>query len=175
MVGAFVRAGLEGVPGERRDRLEPWGWEDPLTGAQGPAFWWHLAPAELARSRRYRRPSTLVLVDLVGADVLARTWGPDVAGEAIAALGRFLKASVRTSDHVSRVSPFRFGVILTETNEVAAINLIERVREGSSAALPEGVRAALRPAFGWASPKGDEDLDALLLRAEKLLDEERRA
>jgi diguanylate cyclase (GGDEF)-like protein len=175
MAVAYVRAGLEGVPDGRRPGLEPAGWEDPLTGAQGPAFWWHLLPTELARSRRYRRPLTIVLVDLVGADILARTWGADVAGEAVCALGRFLRTSVRTSDHVTRVAPCLFGLLLTETNEVAAINLIERVRDGSAAALPEGVRSELRPAFGWASPKADDDVDALLHRAEKLLEEERRA
>jgi diguanylate cyclase (GGDEF)-like protein len=174
MAVAYVRAGLEGMSGERRDPLGPAGWEDPLTGAQGPAFWWHLLPTELARSRRYRRPLTIVLVDLTGADVLARTWGFDVAGEAVAALGRFLRSSVRTSDHVTRVAPFLFGLVLTETGEVAAINLVERIRDGCAAALPDPVRSELRPSFGWASPKAEEELDALLHRAEKLLEEERR-
>lgn len=164
-------AGTIGAP---TDPLEPVGWDDPLTGAEGPRFWSRLLDVETARSKRYQRPLTVAIVELAGAGNLARTWGPDVAQQAIVALGRCLRRSVRTSDHLARIAPFRFGMLLTETGEVAAINLIERVRESCPAVLTPITAEHIRLAFGWASPAGEESVDEILARASRILDGELR-
>jgi diguanylate cyclase (GGDEF)-like protein len=167
VAGSNVRA-------ERLDALVPVGWDDPLTGSQGPLFWSLVLATELARARRYRRPLTVVLVELAGASELASTWGWDVAREVIGDLGRCLRRSVRTSDHIARIEAFRFGLLLTETGEVPAINLIERVRDACPSALPERVRGTIHLAFGWTSPSGDDTSDAVLGRAMAILAAELR-
>src|SRR5262245_28038152 len=109
-------AGSESRPGfgTGDDPLEPSGWEDQLSGADGPTFASRTLESELARARRYGRPLTVVLVELVGATNLSTTWGHDVAQQALASLGRCLRRSVRNTDHMARIAPFRFGLLLTE-------------------------------------------------------------
>jgi hypothetical protein len=59
-------------------------------------------------------------------------------------------------------------VALTETDEIAAINFVERVREAGPRAMPKG-SDGLQFSFGWASPKQGESADAVVRRAESRL------
>jgi diguanylate cyclase (GGDEF)-like protein len=134
----------------------PDGWADVLTGADGPRLWDRVVLSESARCRRYHRPVTVAIVDVVGLGDLAAEWGWDVAERALANCARRLAREIRSSDHVARIEPARFGVLLTETTEIAAINFVERARQACErelAAYGERVRIG----FGWASPppKGD--------------------
>ena len=58
--------------------------------------------------------------------------------------------------------------MLTETDEIAAINFVERVRESAPRSLPHGSEN-LRFSFGWASPKQGESPDAVVKRADHRL------
>jgi diguanylate cyclase (GGDEF)-like protein len=146
----------------------PSGWSDPATGTDGPRLWDRLIISESARVRRYRRPATVVLVEVVGIEGLARLWGPRVAEHALAAAARILAKEIRTSDHIARVERLRFGLLLTETTEIAAINFVERARAACERELQVATEA-VNVAFGWASPPKNGDLsDAMALAAERL-------
>jgi hypothetical protein len=56
-------------------------------------------------------------------------------------------------------------VVLVETDEVLAVNFVERVREDLPRRLPKKNVEGLRLGFGWASPRGNESADALVTRA----------
>jgi GGDEF domain-containing protein len=79
-----------------------------------------------------------------------------------------VRRSSRTSDLCTRIGPSRFGVTLTETDEIAAINFVERVREAGPRSMPKGADG-LQFSFGWASPKQGESADAVVRRAESRL------
>lgn len=146
----------------------PSGWSDPPTGTDGPRLWDRLIISESARVRRYKRPATVVLVEVVGIEGLARLWGPRVAEHALAAAARILAKEIRTSDHIARVERLRFGLLLTETTEIAAINFVERARAACERDLQVATEV-VNVAFGWASPpKGGDLSDALALAAERL-------
>lgn len=147
---------------------EPSGWSDPQTGTDGPRLWDRLIISESARVHRYKRPATVVLVEVVGIDGLARLWGPRVAEHALAAAARILAKEIRTSDHIARLERLRFGVLLTETTEIAAINFVERARASCERDLQVATQV-VNVAFGWASPpKGGDLSDAMALAAERL-------
>ena len=55
---------------------EPAGWDDPLTGLEGPDFWRRTLVAEVARAARYRRSLAVVIVELEGIPSVAEAWGP---------------------------------------------------------------------------------------------------
>jgi hypothetical protein len=55
-------------------------------------------------------------------------------------------------------------VVLVETDEVLAVNFVERVREDLPRRMPRNVEG-VRLGFGWASPRGNESADALVTRA----------
>jgi len=144
---------------------------DQLTDLLGPEAFERLLASESARSRRYRRPAALVIAGLAGLDDLARSWGVDVATQAVVSLGGMLRSHSRSSDHVGRIATSQFGVILTETDEIAAINYVERVREAWDA-QPAIAAGTLRVGFGWGgTPSRPTLLDARSSAERVLLDE----
>lgn len=147
---------------------EPAGWEDALTGLEGPDFWQRVLVAEVARSGRYKRNLTVVVAELEGVLEMSETWGIEVGRHAIREAAQCLRRTSRTSDYCTRIGLTRFGVILTETDEIAAINYVERVREQGPRMMPRGGEH-LRFSFGWASPKGGESPEAVVRRADSRL------
>jgi diguanylate cyclase (GGDEF)-like protein len=145
----------------------PAGWSDPATGTDGPRYWDRIISSERARVRRYRRPATVALVELVGLDKLSRRWGPDVADRALVICARTLAKEIRSSDHIARIETGRFGLLLTETSEIDAINFVERARASCERELQAAGGVAV--AFGWASPPKNGDLgDALQMATDRL-------
>jgi diguanylate cyclase (GGDEF)-like protein len=146
----------------------PSGWSDPKTGTDGPRYWDRLIISETARVGRYKRPVTVVLVEIAGLIAIGKLWGPRVAEHTLAAAARTLSKEIRTSDHIARIEPLRFGLLLTETTEIAAINFVERARAACERDLTMGAEV-VKVAFGWASPPDGGDLaDALALAARRL-------
>jgi diguanylate cyclase (GGDEF)-like protein len=142
----------------------PSGWDDPVTGLEGPDFWQRLLVSETARAYRYKRALTVVIVELAGLDELEQAWGVDVTRHAVREAAQCLRRTSRTSDYCVRIGMSTFGVILTETDEISAINFVERVREAGPRSMPRGGEQ-LRFTFGWASPMSGESADALVRRA----------
>jgi GGDEF domain-containing protein len=89
----------------------------------------------------------------------------------VVSLAAILRDRSRTSDHPARIAWNRFAVILTETDEIAAINYVDRVRE-SWEALPAVAAGELRVGFGWAgTPRHETLLDARAAAEQVLLDD----
>ena len=147
---------------------------DRLTNLLGPEIFERLLVAESARSRRYPRPAALVLAELAGLEELVRSWGIQVGTEAVVSLAEVLRRGSRTSDYVARIAADQFAIILTETDEIAAINYVDRVREAWDG-LPALTAGALTLGFGWAGTPGRETLLDARPTAEELLRRDLRA
>jgi diguanylate cyclase (GGDEF)-like protein len=130
---------------------------DRLTGLLSPTDWNRLVADEDLRHARYRRPATVVIMELDGFDRLTGAVGQLAADRVILAVADTIHRHARKADHVARLGPGRFGVLLPETDEVAAINFVERVRQASDLWLEAGA-IALRLAIGWASPIVDSSV-----------------
>jgi diguanylate cyclase (GGDEF)-like protein len=147
---------------------EPEDWTDPFTGADGPLLWNRLVRKEEARMRRYRRTACIVLVEFAGLEDVSSWLGRELAVELFARLSRALAAEIRTSDEICRISRDRFGILLVETDEVAAINFVDRVRP----MLRKHIGSkdiGLRVRIGWASPPDGAGLTDAITIAEKRL------
>ena len=156
------------VPALIRPITPPDGWTDVLTGADGPRLWDRIILSEEARVARYHRPVTVAFAEIAGLDRLAGQWGWDVAGRALASCARRLGREIRSSDHIARLEQARFGILLTETAEIAAINFVERARASCERELaPFG--ADVRIGFGWASPPDGGDLSDAISKAQTRL------
>ena len=130
---------------------------DRLTGLLSPTDWNRLIADEDVRHARYKRPATVVVIELDGFDRFLGALGQLAADRVILAVSDTIRRHARKADHVARLGPSRFGVLLPETDEVAAINYVERVRQASDLWLESGA-IALRLAIGWASPVVDSSL-----------------
>jgi diguanylate cyclase (GGDEF)-like protein len=164
-----ARAGGRGrVPGDLMLPM-PTGWSDGLTDTDGPRVWDRLIAAEQARNVRHGRTGTIVLVEIVGMRDAVERWGTAVALQHFVQLARIVARDIRKSDHIARIQPSRFGVLLTETDEISTINFVDRLRERSRESS-ETATTGLRIAVGWASPpKGGSLEDAMTVAEQRLV------
>lgn len=147
---------------------------DPQTGLDTIRAWTVVFEHESARLRRYGRTATVVVAELDGLDALAARLGRDVADGLIPPVADALRRNARGPDRVCRARHNRFLVLMPETDEVAAINYIERVRTACDLWLEAGA-LAVRLVMGWASPPPGGTLeDALRLAGERMMEERRR-
>jgi diguanylate cyclase (GGDEF)-like protein len=146
---------------------------DPQTGLDAPVTWQRWLREEDARVRRYQRPATVVLVELEGLDRLVERLGADAAGRLIPPVAATMRRHGRESDHVARLGPSRFGAILPETDEVQAINYVERVRSACDLWLAAGA-VTLRLSMGWAETNPTRAMEDAVRSAEERLNAERR-
>ena len=130
---------------------------DVLTGLLVPGAWSRMVADEDARIRRYHRPATIVVIELEGLDKLAERMGPGSIERIVPAVADTLRRGAREADHVARLGQGRFAVLMPETDEVLAINYVERVRRSCELWLEAGA-VALHLAMGWASSGGDGTL-----------------
>lgn len=129
---------------------------------------------ESARTARFHRPTTIVVVELSGLDRLAERVGSAAANRLLPPVVDTIQRHARAADRLARLGPTRFGVLLIETDEVQAINYVERIRSGCDLWLAAGA-VALRLSIGWAEIRTDRPGDAAFLEAERRLYAERRA
>jgi diguanylate cyclase (GGDEF)-like protein len=147
---------------------------DELTGLPDAAAFSRSVMDEDARIARYHRPATVVIFELEGLDRLAERLGPGAGERVVAAVADTVRRLARSADHVARVAPGRFAVLLPETDEVVAINYIERVRRACELWLETGA-IATRLAIGWAGSDGDTSLpDAQRVATDRMYTELRR-
>jgi diguanylate cyclase (GGDEF)-like protein len=141
---------------------------DEMTGLLDQAGFMRLVLAEELRIQRYHRPATIVLFELDGLDRLVERLGPDAADRVVPALADTIRRLARKPDRVARLAPGRFAVLLSETDEIAAINYVERVRRACELWLESGA-IALRLAAGWAGTTGDPTLpDAMRIATDRM-------
>jgi diguanylate cyclase (GGDEF)-like protein len=164
----------EGEPAPQPEPVEPPAGTDGLTGLLDPAAFTRLIAAENLRIHRYHRPATVVIFELGGLDRLIDRLGADAADRVVSALADTMRRLARDVDLVARLAPGRFGILLPETDEVAAINYVERVRRACELWLESGA-IALTLAVGWAGTDGEPTLiDAQRLATERMYVELRR-
>ena len=106
---------------------------DDETGLLSKREFDRVLEAEAKRSKRYRRPLAVLLIDCSGLKD-----GADAS--LLAAVGRTVQRSVRGGDLVGRVGPNRLGTILIECTRPLGSVVLERVRER----LQESVAHRLR-------------------------------
>jgi diguanylate cyclase (GGDEF)-like protein len=146
---------------------------DALTGLEDQDSWSRIIEVENARLLRYRRPSTIVMAEVDGLRKLSERMGEEPVARLLPVVAAAFRNEARGSDWIARIGYGRFAAFLAETDEIAAINYVERIRQLcepwlTSAAVP------LRLAIGWSSPSAASDLEYAIKRAEERMHSDRR-
>jgi diguanylate cyclase (GGDEF)-like protein len=137
---------------------------DSLTGLLDSRAFREVLANEDAREQRYGRPATVVVFELDGLSKIIDRLGSTTGDRIEVALADTIARLARRADYVTRLEPGRYGVLLPETDEVAAINYVERIRRACDLWLESGA-IAMRLAIGWASTGGDIQLAAAIRTA----------
>lgn len=115
---------------EHKRRLKIMSTRDGMTGVYNRRHWEILLRNEFDLCRRQHREATLLIIDIDHFKCINDTWGHDVGDEAIVALTRQLRATLRGSDVIGRFGGDEFAVIMCGTPAESAIAAMSRVHEG---------------------------------------------
>lgn len=101
---------------------------DGLTGLYNHAHMQELLSNELARSKRYRRPLSVLMIDIDHFKAVNDTYGHPVGDDVLRSLSQRLQLVARTQDIAARYGGEEFMLILPETGPEAAAVVAERLR-----------------------------------------------
>ena len=112
-----------------------------------------------------------MFIQLDGLERLTGVLGRGAGDRVLPALADVLGRHARGCRPPRPIGPGRFGVLLTETGEVEAVNYVERVRAACDLWLESGA-IAMRLSMGWAAPPIEGSLeDAFMLAQERMFAE----
>jgi len=142
--------------------------------SDGHQRWARALDAESARIARRGHRASVVLIDLDGAanDDAAR--GSDDAPTVLSRLAETIRRSTREADVVVPLGAGRYGILLVDTDQVLAINFVERVRHACDTWL-SAKTAGVRLVIGWADARPGRSIHEALVDAEQALERDRRA
>ena len=100
---------------------------DELTGLYNRRFFAKRLEHEMARARRYRHPTALLMMDIDHFKTFNDTHGHPAGDELLKALGRLLRQLIRESDLAARYGGEEFVIVMPETEDDKAFPLAERI------------------------------------------------
>jgi diguanylate cyclase (GGDEF)-like protein len=102
--------------------------KDPQSELHNSAYFERRLQEELTRSTRYRRPFSLVAVELSNASEWLPRYGTAGLDQMMRQVGEVLRAECRQSDVLARVGPARFGLLLPELDADTPRDFTARTR-----------------------------------------------
>lgn len=153
-------------------RLRELATTDELTRLHNRRHFLELAATEFARSRRYRRPLSLMMIDLDYFKWVNDTQGHAAGDRVLAAVAEALFQATRQQDIVGRIGGEEFAVLLPETEGMAAVELAERLRLAvvrlALAPPDEALRLSISAGVSALLPE-DASIEAPMRRADRAL------
>ena len=149
---------------------------DGLTGIANRRQFDLVLARELSRSRRFKRPVGLIMLDLDDFKAYNDAWGHLAGDDMLKRLALLLSQGVRAMDSVARYGGEEFAVVLPEATEADAAQVAERLRVASGQMLngPDG--RAVTISLGVAvSAEGGEAAETLIEAADGALYAAKRA
>lgn len=150
---------------------------DDLTGLGNYRMFMRQLTAEVARSRRYEDPFSLVLLDLDGFKAINDELGHLAGDDALRLVAVALREALREEDVCCRQGGDEFAVIAVRAGEQEARELSERLAH-AIAEIPFGAGGERRlgTSVGWATfGEPARSVDELILRADAALRQSKRA
>lgn len=161
---------------ERQAELEHLSRTDVLTGLSNRTFFFERLDEEIARSRRYGQPLSVLMVDADHFKSINDTFGHSTGDEVLRVLGTRIRESLRTIDVAARYGGEEFALVLPETDlesaEVVATRLLGVARTVTFG--PEEAERRLTVSIGLAELRPGETAGSLVGRADAALYQAKR-
>jgi diguanylate cyclase (GGDEF)-like protein len=140
---------------------------DPLTGLANYRRLLAVIESELDRSRRTRRPFSIVLLDMDGLKAINDRYGHLVGSRSLVRLGKILRHHSRAIDTPARYGGDEFAVVLPEAPKEVSARVSARIRERLSGETEE---PQLSVSAGLAAyPEDGDTAEKLLAAADRTL------
>lgn len=137
---------------QRVSDLETLAAVDWLTGLYNRRHFEALARAELARSQRYMRPVSVLMIDIDHFKAVNDRFGHAAGDQVLRAIAALLVADKRDADVAARLGGEEFALLLPETTDLAAVQFAERLRQKvrDHAPTAQGEKLAITISIGVA-------------------------
>ena len=146
---------------------------DALTGLKNRRTFDALLTDELARAKRFKRPASLLMIDIDYFKHVNDTYGHQVGDMVLKGLSKLLSREVRTIDHVCRYGGEEITVILPEIDLENAAKAAERMRvavEAQQFDINTGESLHITVSIGVASfPAHADSAQALVAAADSAM------
>jgi diguanylate cyclase (GGDEF)-like protein len=110
------------------ERLSDLAFHDDLTGLHNSRYFNGLLEKETARSRRYHRPLSLILLDIDAFKNVNDTYGHRAGDHVLQAIANDIQRNTRQTDTVIRYAGDEFVLLLPETDQAGALAKAEACR-----------------------------------------------
>lgn len=150
---------------------------DPLTGVANRRHFVEMVEAEMARSSRYGKQLSILMVDIDQFKEVNDVYGHQAGDIILQALCETCKIVLRAFDIVGRWGGDEFAILLPETPPAIAPQVAERLRGAIENTVVDLEHSPLRfsVSIGCASHNArDDNLDTLLNVADKALYDAKR-
>ncbi len=143
---------------------------DPLTGLYNRRVFDERIHGMIESARRYKRPLTLIAMDLDRFKQINDNLGHQAGDEALKEVADVFRKAVRSTDLLVRMGGDEFLAILEDTNQVNAMHLAERLCFAVNALdIRADDQTKLGVSIGLAELKDGENLRQWLERADDIL------
>ncbi len=153
-----------------QDELRRMATTDALTGVSNRRYFFEVATAEIERSRRYKRPLSLAMLDVDFFKKVNDTYGHDAGDLVLKEVVTSLRKTLRDSDFIARFGGEEFVILAPETTFEQMIVTGERMRAALEATEVKTHTLTIRftASFGVTQVlAGIEPVDAALKRADE--------
>ena len=139
---------------------------DVLTGIMNRRSFMTLVNKEVARSRRYETPLSLIFCDIDKFKSINDNYGHSIGDEVLQAFAHSIKSHIRQSDLFARWGGEEFIILAVETDESNASQLADNLRKIIMELKVQPVKQ-ITCSFGVAELKKDESFEQLCERADQ--------
>jgi diguanylate cyclase (GGDEF)-like protein len=129
---AYMRRSISTL-NEQAEQMTELAHTDPMTGLANRRWLMDQLGREFSRARRYRRPLSLLYLDLDGFKAINDRFGHLFGDEVLTGAGRAMKAVLRSTDLLARIGGDEFVVLLPETGIEGAHNVTAKLRKALTA------------------------------------------
>ncbi len=157
--------------------LEALATTDSLTGINNRRNFFLLAKDEIARSRRYQRPLTMLMIDIDRFKDVNDKHGHGVGDKVLQALAQACITTLRATDVFARLGGDEFVILLPETDDgKEQADRLRRTIERMRTSLDDDTDVAITVSIGVASARPeDETIDDVFGRADEALYEAKQS
>jgi diguanylate cyclase (GGDEF)-like protein len=153
--------------------LEQRAYTDYLTGLANRRYFLEQAENELARTLRYGRELSILMLDVDRFKQVNDTYGHKVGDLVLQKLSEVFRTTLRDVDIIGRVGGEEFALLLPETGVEQAMQAAERLRTAIASAhvtLDGGLPLRFTASFGVTNLREkDVNIDVLLNQADQAL------